>query len=314
MNLKMLLIALAAGCASALMSAASAAMGVAGVPLFLAASLPVYVAALSWGTKAGMAASISAILVAAVFAGPEFAVVVGLAHTIPASIIGHQANLAQPSENGGGMVWYPISRLLLNLSLLVPTGLVLIGMFAGYSSQAAAPAMVEGMRELLQINPPPVPLSDAELKAAAQKMVGIFPFFFSGMWLVVHILNCCVAGKLARMSGLVARPVDDIPATANLPKIALVVFLVALLLAVLLSGSAQQIAATFAGSLMMALSMVGLAALHLRLRGNSGGIGILSLSYFLIVMFYFPLILFAVGGIMRISNNNSNNMPIGKPD
>ncbi len=314
MNSKTLLIAVVAGIASAVMAIAAAGLGVAGVPLFLAASLPIYFSALSWGTIAGMAASIVAIIVASTLVGPQAAIIVGLAHTIPASILGHQANLAQPSENGGGMVWYPVSNLLFNLTILIAIGLVIAGFLIGYSEVSLTPAMSEALKEVFRLNPPPVPLSDAEIEAAARKSFSILPFIFSGIWLVVHVLNCHVAGMISRASGFLPRPADDIPLNAGLPKYSLAVFLVALMLSVLLSGVAQQIAATFAGALMMAFALVGLAAFHLRLRGNSGGLPILVLSYLLIVVFYFPLILFAVGGIMRVSTNNSKNLPIGKPD
>lgn len=313
MNTKTFLFAITAGTACTLMTLASSRMGGAGVPLLFAASLPIYIAALSWGTFAGMAASIIAIVVTAVFAEPRIAIMAGLLFTVPASIIGHQANLAQPTGNGSGMAWYPVSGLLFNLTILVAVGTVVSGFIAGYKPDDLLPPMIEFTQEMLRINPPATPLSDPEIVERARLTIAVLPFVFSGMWLAIHCANLQLASLISRAFGNLARPKDDIPQSTGLPKISLVLLLVSLALAMFLGGALQLAATTVAGALIMAFAMVGLAGLHLRARGSAAGLALLVLSYLMILLIYFPLIIFAIVGITRTSQNKSTNIPPGPP-
>ncbi len=303
---KTLLISALAGIAAAVMVVYASRLGGIGVPLMLAASIPVYAVTFSFGTFSGMSASVVAILVTASLANLPMAIVAGLLHTIPASMIGHQANLGQP-DGKGGMVWYPLSRLFFNLSIALALGIIAIGFVTGYSAENAMPVMKEALAEVLRLNPQQPQLSDTELDELANRMFRLLAFFFSGMWLAVHVLNAHLAAQLSRSFGAMPRPKDDIPATTSLPKISLAIFMVTLVLTVILDGPLQHIAAVFSGMFMMALALAGLAAFHMKLRGNSAAFVVLFATYALIVLFYFPLLLFAIGGIRRIFSNNSND-------
>src|SRR6478752_6606077 len=117
------LIGLAAGCASALMFASIISGALISLLLFYLAPLPLMVTALGWGP---IAATIGGIVAAsglgAIFGLPyciAFAVTVAL----PAWWLGHLALLGRPVANAGSgngaapappaMEWYPVGRILL---------------------------------------------------------------------------------------------------------------------------------------------------------------------------------------------------------
>ena len=310
MNTKAFGIAIAAGFASVLAVYSAMQAGVAAFPLLVLGALPVYIASLAWGTHAGVTASITAIVLAAGIISPEAAIIVGLALTIPASIIGHQANLAQETENGD-MEWYPLSRLLFNLALVLSIAIVAVGYVMDYSSYEKLPELSEGIKEFLAQNPPPTPLTDEELAMVTQSVFQLLPFMFSGIWLIVHIVNLQFAALICRSSGALPRPKDDIPATAGMPRAGLAVLAGSLAATVFLDGSLQSVASVFAGTFMMAFAMVGLAATHLNARKNPASFVFLIITYVIIIFFFAPLFLFAIGGVLRTFSNTRNSPPAG---
>lgn len=302
MNAKTLAIAIAAGFASAFAVYASIRAGGMAVPLLSIAPLPVYVAALAWGTRAGVGASVAAIVCSALLISPQAAVAIGLTVSIPASIVGHQANLAQENERGG-MDWYPLPRLLFNLALSIAGGLILVGFFMDYASYSDTPELAQTVREYLRNNPPPQQLSDEDITLVTQTVFRMLPFMFAGIWLVIHVINLQLGAVICRMSNMLPRPKDDVPATANLPKAAVVILFVSLLGTVLLDGGMHGVAAVIAGTFLMAFSLVGLAGAHLRARNNPASFIFLILGYILILVFFIPIFFFAIGGIARSISN-----------
>ena len=307
MNLKTVTIGLVAGLACTIFIALAGRMGVSGVPLMLASAVPIYFAALSWGTQAGMASSLIAIFATASLANPQFAVIIGFILTIPASIIGHQANLAQESDVNGELEWYPVSNLLFNLSAILTIGLIFTGYIIGYDDETLTLAITEFLKQFFLQNPPAKPLSDQEIADIAQSVVKILPFSLASVWLIAHTLNIKIAALLSRGFNLAPRPPEDIAATITLPRYALAIMLVGLVLSVILSGGLQHISAIVAGIFVTAFSIIGLGAFHLKMRSMSGGLGILIFTYVMIIIFYLPLLIFAVGGVLRTLNTKSTN-------
>ncbi|MEO0328836.1 MAG: hypothetical protein AAF217_09590 [Pseudomonadota bacterium] len=307
-NVKILMIAALAGLASVIAVYSAIYAGAAASPVLVLSALPIYVAALAWGTQAGVAASIIAILASATLISPQAAIVIGLAITIPASIVGHQANLAQEMEDGQ-MEWYPLTRLLFNLAIILALALAAVGFFADYQSYTQSPQVVQAIDEYLRQFPPSTPLTDTEVKQLSESVFRIMPFIFAGIWLIIHIVNLQLAAMITRASSLLPRPKDDIISIASLPRIAIGILIVSLLGAMFLGGGLQAIAAVFAGSLLVAFSLVGLAGMHLRARNNPVGFFTLVIIYLLIVLFFIPLYLLAVPGVIRSFNQPSTNPP-----
>lgn len=315
MNVKTFAIAMAAGIASVFALYAAMRGGGLGVLLLSLIPLPIYVASLAWGTRVGVAASVAAILVAAMLISPQVAICVGLAVTIPASIIGHQANLAQP-DGAGGMEWYPISRLLFNLALILAIGIVIIGAVVSYTAITQSPEFAAVLKEqldgYLEAYPQQRPLNEEEYQQFSNLVYLFIPFVLSGIWLIIHVINIHLASMICRASKMLPRPRDDIPATANLPAIAIAIPLAAFVGAFVFDGDLALICLVLAGSFSMAFSLVGLASAHLRARSNPANFVFLILSYIFIMIALPVLFLFAVGGVARsLSKSNHSPPPAG---
>ena len=212
MNMKTIIVGLMAGITSALMIIAGSRLGTAGLPLVMAGALPVYVAALSWGTTAGMAASILAIVVTSTLGSPQIAIMIGLLFTIPASVAGHQVNLAQENE-AGEVEWYPLSNVLFNMSAILTVALITAGYMTGIGGDKLLLAIDEIARQLAKTSPQAAQLSNAELTQIAKTTFKLLPFIFAGGWLVTHVLNLYVGSMISRAIGLMPRPAENIAET-----------------------------------------------------------------------------------------------------
>jgi MFS family permease len=308
MSPKAFIISILAGLASALCVMASFNVGPGAFPVMLIAAFPIYVATLSQGTTVGVGSSICAILIAAIAMTPQVAVGMGLAFTIPASLIGHQANLAQTVENSttGEMEWYPLSRLFFNLCIALSIGLIILGYLSGYNPEKLSPILSEAVQEALKANPPPRELSREETETLTRNVFAILPFFFAGVWLIVHVINAHLAAIVCRASSMMPRPKDDIAASLTLPKAAIFLMLASLLLSFMVSGILQFFALVVAGIFVMAVSMLGLANLHMRARKNPAGIALVIASYGAIFFLYPLIYLFSVSGVLRVFNQQTN--------
>ena len=310
MSPKSIIVSIAAGLATVLCVMASFQIGAGASPLMLIAAFPIYVATLSHGTTVGVGSSVLAIIVAATAISPQVAIGIGLAFTIPASIIAHQANLAQ--ETNGEMEWYPLPQLFFNLCIVLSIGLVVLGFLSGYNPDLLAPVLSEAVKEALKANPPVRPLSEEEIQAITKTAFSILPFFFAGIWLIIHVLNLHLATLVCRLSNMIPRPKDDIPVEANLPKFAIAIMVIALLLSFILSDIAQFFVLIISGIFFMAFSLIGLANLHRRARNNPASIVLVIASYIAIFFIYPALYLFSISGVLRTfkqSNNQTNTPP-----
>ncbi|MGH7004977.1 MAG: DUF2232 domain-containing protein, partial [Alphaproteobacteria bacterium] len=91
--------------------------------LLLFSPLPIFVAALGWGTAAGFIAALSMAIAVSVLAAPTAALVIVLITALPAAAAAYFIGLARPAAEIGGpddsYVWYPLADTLLRLSLIV---------------------------------------------------------------------------------------------------------------------------------------------------------------------------------------------------
>lgn len=309
MSPKAILIIVAAGLASMLCVMAALNAGAGASPIMLLAAFPIYVATLSQGPAVGLGSSIFAILIAATMINPQAAVGMGIAFTIPASIIGHQANLAQ--ETNGQMEWFPLSRLFFNLCVILSIGLIVLGYISGYNPEKLSPLLNEAMTEALKANPTPQPLTEEETRALTKSVFSILPFIFAGIWLIIHVLNLHLAAMVCRASNMMPRPKDDIALQAGLPKVALTIMIVCLVLSFIVGGILKFFMLITAGIFLMAFSLLGLASFHLRARKNPAGFALVLASYAAIFFLYPVLYLFSISGIFRTFNqtNNQTNTP-----
>ena len=118
-----ILIGLAAGCASALMFASIISGALISLLLFYLAPLPLMVAGLGWGPIAATIGGIAAASGLGLMFGLPYCIAFVLTVALPAWWLGHLALLgrALPAENSSNgaepaapkMEWYPVGRILL---------------------------------------------------------------------------------------------------------------------------------------------------------------------------------------------------------
>src|SRR5436190_20964342 len=114
-----LLIALAAGCASALMFASIISGALISLLLFYLAPLPLMVAALGWGPTGAAIGGIAAGTGLGAIFGLPYLMAFILTVALPAWWLGHLALLGRPVSSGNGaaaieptLEWYPVGRIL----------------------------------------------------------------------------------------------------------------------------------------------------------------------------------------------------------
>ena len=296
-------IALAAGCASALMFASIISGVLTSLLLFYLAPLPLMVAAIGWGP---LGASIGGIA-AACGLGATFGLSYGIAYAVtvalPAWWLGHLVLLGRPVAPVGppssdvvpaapDLEWYPVGRVLLWIS-----GFAILTTFAALLTLGTNAATIAAtlQRGLLHIIGPHGEAPSSEIEQWVDVLVAIAPSAASVVAMLTLTLNLWLAAKITATSGRLQRPWPDMK-TAALPPITLVVLCVAI--AFCFSGGLIAVLAEIAtAALMMAYALTGFAVLHtltLTLRSRAFWLGS---TYALVVVFGWPVLAMAVLGL-----------------
>ena len=316
-----ILIGVLAGLAAALLYFSSYMVGMLGkLPLYIA-PLPIYLAVFSFGSLSGIVATLTALGIALLLAPSLAVATLGAIIAFPALLIGYQANLTLGAQGGededadnSPLTWYPLEDLLLHLAIAIGCGVLVIGAISGFSSETIVPVIVKQMQEIARINPELKTLTEADLTNLAQTFAKLVPFFYPSIWLVTHAINAHLAAAIARNYKRMSRPTEDMPVDLNLPLAALVALPTAMVLMLFGTGVLASIAAVFSGVLFMAFSIVGLGALHLRLRGRQVARPMLIITYLIIFLFSFPLLVLAIAGIARSISRLGNPANPNKPN
>jgi Predicted membrane protein (DUF2232) len=289
------LIALAGGCASALMFASIMSGALISVLLLYLAPLPLMVIALGWGPLSATIASAAATLaLAAIFGIPHgIGYVIGVA--LPSWWLGHLALLGRPvaaSGNGSGapdIEWYPVGRILVWIAGFASLTTFCLLLMLGSDAAAILTAMKHDVLRVLEIR------GIAADEKVLDALVAIMPACGVIGMIVTLTINLWLAGKITAMSGRLRRPWPDLK-TAALPKAALAALCVAA--ACTLAGGLLAILAQIVTSaLMMAYGFAGFAVLHtltLALKSRALWLGS---AYAAVVLFVWPVIAIVLLGL-----------------
>ena len=302
---------LAAGALAAMMVVFSRAGMLVLIPVFLG-SLPIYVAALGWGTRAGVVATIAIIIFSGLSADPATGLLIGMTIAAPAALAGHQANLAQPAfiendiEDGvpDGLVWYPLSRILFWITLLIIGAIIFFGLVVDFDPQVLGPQLAEQMRPHLSAIDGNNKISEKVLNEALILNLKLLPFILPSLWIGIHVLNLLLGLRITRAMNVLARPPEDIAAALNLPQFALVFVVVTIAGMLLMPEPLSYGFSVAAGGLVMAFSVVGLSHMHQRIREWPTRTPLLVLIYGAIAFLFFPIYLYAFAGIFKTIRGN----------
>ncbi|MFG3592652.1 hypothetical protein [Bradyrhizobium sp. RDI18] len=284
-----ILIGLAAGCASALMFVSVVSGAPVSLLLSFLAPLPLMVTALSWGPLSATIGGIAAASAFGAIFGLRFCLAFAVAVALPAWWLGHLALLGRPtaavetdnstSPTAENLEWYPTGRILLWIA-----GFAILSSFAswlvfGKDADAIAAALRSGLTKVLSDREG---LSSGDIERLADALVTIFRGL-SAMFVVTTLtLNLWLAAKISAMSGRLRRPWPDLKSTA-LPPMTLVALCATL--AFCFAGGAFSIAAQImTAALFMAYALVGLAAVHTLTLALKSRAFVLSCTYGMLVL------------------------------
>jgi hypothetical protein len=296
------LIAIAAGCASALMFASMASGALISVLLLYLAPLPLMVAALGWGplcaTIGGIAAAIS---LGALF-GLPYCIAFVVAIALPAWWLGHLALLGRPTthqaSSGDGaapvtpmLEWYPIGRILLWIAGFA--ALTTMSVLLTLGTDAATITGVIGRGLLLIWHPDDA--SNEEIKRAIDALARIAPAAAAVVAMMTLTLNLWLAAKVTATSGRLQRPWPDLRSVA-LPPMTLAALSVAIAFC-FIGGMPAILAQTVTAGLMMAYALIGFAVLHTLTQALRNRAIWLSFTYLIVALFSWLMLAMAALGL-----------------
>ena len=280
-------------------------MGILALLPAIFASLPIYVAALGWGTRAGLVATVSMAMLGSATGGIGNGLIIAFLVAAPAALAGHQANLAQPSEKDSDtMVWFPLSRILFWISLLVAAAILAFGLMLDFDPTVLGPKFGEQLMASLSAGPDAPKITQDELNNIVTANIRLLPFALPSIWVAIHMLNFLLGMRIARRFGVLARPREDFAANLNMPLMSLGLLVISLVGMGLLPSPIHFGFEVIAGALVMAFSLVGLANMHKNTRGWAGRKFMLIITYGVIVPMLFPIYLFSISGIVKAAKTS----------
>ncbi len=272
------LIAIAAGCASALMFASIISGALISLLLFYLAPLPLMVAALGWGPiSATIGGIVAATGLGAIF-GLPYCIAFAVTAALPAWWLGHLALLGRPVTNG-------------------VTGFAALTTMAALLTLGTDAAAITGTmrRGLLRIIGPRDTASTGETEQWIDALVTIAPVAAAVVAMMTLTLNLWLAARITATSGRLHRPWPDLK-SADLPPMTLAALCVAVAFC-FAGGLLAILAQIVTAALMMAYALIGFAVLHtLTLALKSRSLW-LSLSYVIVVVFSWPVLAMVILGL-----------------
>jgi hypothetical protein len=297
-----LLIALAAGCASALMFASIISGALISLLLFYLAPLPLMMAALGWGATAAALGGLAAALgLGAIFSLPYcFAFVLTVA--LPACWLGHLAllgrDVAAPVTAGNGaapltphMEWYPVGRIIAWIAGFAALTTMAALFSLGSDGATITTTLRSGLLRVLGARD----ATPGDADRLVEALAAIAPAAASIVAMMTLTLNLWLAAKITAASGRLNRPWPDLKGAA-LPPMTLVALSLAIACC-FVGGLLAIIGQTVSAALLMAYALVGFAVLHTLTLPIRHRPFVLSSTYALVLVFGWPVLALVALGI-----------------
>ncbi|MGJ3264297.1 MAG: DUF2232 domain-containing protein [Salinarimonas sp.] len=284
-------IGIGAGLVSALLTATVTQGSAFALLLYLLAPIPILVAALGWDHRAGLVGAVVGGLALAVALEPISGLGFALASGLPAWWLAYLALLGRGMPDGG-IEWYPLGRLLAWIAAVAALTFVAAAAVPDFDYATYQERVREATAALFAAEPSLSGAEGVDPDTLAATIADLAPVFAAQGFTLILVLYVWLGAKIVQISGRLARPWPDIPATL-MPRGAVFALLGAILAANLLGGFPGVFAAALTGAFVMAFALQGLAALHDVSRGRPGR-GFLLFGTYLLILFSQGLILVAM--------------------
>jgi hypothetical protein len=297
------LIAIAAGCASALMFASIVSGALISLLLFYLAPLPLMVAALGWGPLSATIGGIAAAIGLGTIFGLPYCIAFVIAVALPAWWLGHLALLGRPvasgvpSGNGAvpvapALEWYPVGRILLWIAGFAVLTTMATLLTLGTDAATITAVMQRGLLRILGARDA---ASAGETEQWVDALVKIAPAAATIVAMMTLTLNLWLAAKITATSGRLHRPWPDMKSAA-LPPMTLAALSVAIAFC-FTGGLLAILAQIVAAALTMAYALTGFAVLHTLTLALKNRALWLSCTYAIVVVFSWPVLAMAALGL-----------------
>jgi len=290
------LIGIAAGCASALMFASIVSGALISLLLFNLAPLPLMVAALGWGPLSATIGGIAAATGLGAIFGLPYCITFVLAIALPAWWLGHLALLGRPlaadtsrANDATSLEWYPVGRILLWVAVFATITTAATLLTLGSDAPTITGTMRSALASFMES------AGVAPTKRGIDALVTIAPAAAAIVAMMTLTLNLWLAAKITATSGRLHRPWPDLKSVA-LPPMTLVLLFAAIALC-FVGGLLAILALVVATVLIMAYAFTGFAVLHtLTLALNNRALW-LSCAYTVVIVFTWPVLVIAALGV-----------------
>ena len=294
-----LLIAIAAGCASALMFASISSGALISLLLFYLAPLPLMLAAIGWGPAgAAIGGVLAGGALGLIFSLP-YLVAFLLAVALPAWWLGRLVLLGRPitapqstdpGASAEAVEWYPVGRLLLWIAAFATLTTVSALLTLGTDSETIIAGLRHGLGRIMQM-----PSAPAESTQIIDALATIAPAAAAIIAMMTLTLNVWIAAYVTSASGRLRRP-WPVLRDVNMPPMTLVALFVALALC-FTGGLLALLAQIVTAALMLGYALTGFAVLHTVTLGIKSRGVVLSFAYALVLVFGWPVIAMIALGI-----------------
>ena len=292
MNAKTLIIALIAGATSFVLMTAGLVGGLGGFPFLALSPLPIVIASLGWGTRAGGIAAVTGVICVLFLAHFNSALVYLAGIGFPAAYLCHLIGLSRQDDPDQEEEWFPVGDIMLRTiivgGLVFGLGFIISKFDIAEFTQAALTNFEPTIAQLDES-------TQQTFKEAITFQISMMPYFVPATWLLMIWINIWLGVKIARLSNRMNRPKFTLK-DADIPTFVALILGVAVAIS-FVEPPLSYLGAAFIGTIGMALIIMGCVTLHVVTLRNRVRSIILSLLYASMLFFGFPIFIMAGLGL-----------------